>query len=194
MLDDIFVSKVRVKILQLFLTSPEKIYHVRDIVRRLAKEINAIRRELERLEQVGFLKSEWRGNRRYYGVRPDYTFYSELLSMVIKSTGMGGALIKEQAHLGKVQYAFVSSSFARGKTQNAAEVSLVVIGDVVLPALSAIVGDEEVRRQREINYSVMSEEEFNFRLSRRDPFIMGILTRPRIMLLGDEEAMLTQLV
>ena len=188
MLEAIIVSRVRVKMLQLFLTTPGKVYHVRDITRRLQEEINAVRRELSRMEKGGLVTSEWRANRRYYEFRKEYIFYHEVLSLVIKSTGMGGAIISERSHLGKIKYAFMSLSFAHGKPI-ANEVSLLIVGSVVLPTLSAIVHDEEVRRETEINYSVMSDEEFGFRLSRRDPFILGILTRPRIMLLGDEEEM-----
>lgn len=193
MLNDIFVSKVRVKMLQLFLANPGKVYHVREIVRRLDEEINAVRRELARMEKGGLVSSEWRGNRRYYEFRRDYLYYHELLEMVVKSSGIGGAIIKERNHLGKIKYAFMALAFARGKNLNPSDISLMMVGNVVLPTLSAIVHDEEVRREIEINYSVMSEEEFGFRLSRRDPFILEILTKPRIMLLGDEEEMVRQL-
>ncbi|MBI2034567.1 MAG: winged helix-turn-helix transcriptional regulator, partial [Candidatus Levybacteria bacterium] len=178
MLNDLFVSKVRVKMLQLFLANPGKIYHVREIVRRLDEEINAVRRELARMEKGGLVISEWRANRRYYEFRRDCLYYHELLEMVIKSTGIGGAIIKERNHLGKIKYAFMTLAFARGKSLNPSDIALMMVGNVVLPTLSAIVHDEEVRRETEINYSVMSEEEFDFRLSRRDPFILETLTKP----------------
>jgi hypothetical protein len=37
----------------------------------------------------------------------------------------------------------------------------------------------------------MTEEEFDFRKKKRDPFIISILSGSRVMLLGDEEAMLS---
>ena len=74
MLIDILISKVRVKILELFLGNPGQSYHVREIVRRVGEEINAVRRELARLEMTGFLQSEWRANRRYYSVKRDFIF------------------------------------------------------------------------------------------------------------------------
>jgi hypothetical protein len=57
----------------------------------------------------------------------------------------------------------------------------------VLPELSQIIKAEESRREREINYTVMTEEEFSFRKSRRDPFVLSILTGSRVMIVGDEE-------
>ncbi len=189
MLIDILISKVRVKILELFLGNPGQSYHVRDIVRRVDEEINAVRRELARLEKTGFLASEWRANRRYYTVKHDFIFYSEFLSMVNKSIGLGGTIIKNKAKLGKISYAMLSGSFVRGKPYAQNEVDLFVVGTIVLPELSQIIKEEEARRNREINFTPMTDEEFNFRKNRRDPFVLSILSKPRVMLIGDEEEM-----
>ena len=58
---------------------------------------------------------------------------------------------------------------------------------MVLPELSQIIKAEEVRREREINYTVMTEEEFEFRKSRRDPFVLSVVSGSRVMIVGDEE-------
>lgn len=189
MLVDLLISKVRVKVLELFLGSPEETYHVRDIVRRVEEEINAVRRELSRLEKVGLLGSEWRANRRFYYVKKDFIFYAELLSIINKSVGLGGAILKNKAKLGKVKYAMLSGAFVRGKPYSQNDVDLFIVGTLVLPELGSLVREEEARRSREINFTPMTEEEFNFRKSRRDPFVMNILSKPRVMLLGDEEEM-----
>lgn len=189
MLIDLLISKVRVKILELFLGNPEAMYHVREIVRRVDEEINAVRRELARLEKTGLLISQWRANRRYYTVKKDYIFYFELLSQVNKSVGLGGAIIRNRAKIGKIKYAMLSGAFVRGKPYTPNDVDLFVVGNIVLPELGAIVREEEARRDREINFTPMTEEEFTFRKNRRDPFVMGILSKPRVMLIGDEEEM-----
>ena len=186
---DLLISKVRVKILELFLGNPGENYHVREIVRRVDEEINAVRRELARLEKTGLLESEWRANRRIYLVRRDYLYYTELLSMVNKSVGLGGSILINKGKLGKVKYAMLSGSYVRGKPYAASEIDLFVVGDIVLPELGVIVREEEARRSREVNFTPMTEEEFNFRKNRRDPFVLGILARPRVMLIGDEEEM-----
>src|SRR4030043_1227887 len=115
MLIDILISKVRVKIIELFLGSPNSAYHVREIVRRVDEEINAVRRELSRLEKTGLLQSEWRANRRFYFLKRDYIFYSELLSIVNKNVGLGGAVIKNKEKLGKIKNAFFQTRFIREK-------------------------------------------------------------------------------
>jgi len=189
-LQDLFISKVRVKILQLLLRQPGQIYHVREIVRQISEEINAVRRELAHMEKAAMVTSEWRANRRYYSFRSDYLFFEDLLSMIHKTVGLGGDLVKNRNKLGRVKFAFISGSFVRGKSPNSSDVDLVVVGNVILPQLASIVKEEEARRELEINYTVMTEEEFTFRKRRGDPFIGEILSKSRVMLLGDEEEML----
>lgn len=189
MLNELLISKVRVKILELFLGTPEANFHVRDIVRRVSEEINAVRRELARLEKIGLLASEWRANRRFYSVKKDFVYYPEFLSIINKSVGLGGAIMKNKAKLGKVKYAMLSGSFVRGKPYSQNDVDLFIVGTIVLPELGSLVRDEEARRDREINFTPMTEEEFNFRKNRRDPFVISVLAKPRVMLVGDEEEM-----
>ena len=64
-----------------------------------------------------------------------------------------------------------------------------MVGKVVLPEIVQIVKKEEERRGVEINYTVMSEDEFAFRKQRKDPFVIGVLSGSRIMIIGDEEEM-----
>lgn len=193
MLNDLFISKVRVKMLQLFMLNPGEMFHVREIVRQVDEEINAVRRELQRMEKGGMVRSEWRANRRYYEFRKDYLFYSELLAMMNKVGGLGGEIIKNKAKLGKVKFAFVSGGFVRGKTPGTKDVELLLVGTIVLPELSALVKEEEAKREREINYTVMTEDEYKYRVTRRDPFILDVLERPRVMLIGEEEALLADI-
>ena len=191
MLEELFVSKVRVKILKLFLSSPQGIlFHVREIVRRVSEEINAVRRELARMEKYGLVASEWRANRRLYHFRHDYLFYKELLSLVAKTSGLGGNLVKSRAKLGKIKYAFLATRFVKGVSPTKDDVDLLVVGNIVLPELQAIVSDEQAKREAEINYSFMDEAEFKFRVRRRDPFILRVLVQPKVMLIGDEDELL----
>lgn len=189
-MEELFVSKVRIKILQLFLNSHESMFHVREIVRRVGEEINAVRRELARMEKFGLVSSEWRANRRLYRFRKDYTLYPELLGMVVKSTGLGGDLLKNKIKLGKIKYAFVSVRFVKNMPSTSEDVDVLIVGQIVLPELQAVIADEQAKREREINYSFMDEAEFQFRVRRRDPFILRVLVQPKIMLIGDEADLL----
>ncbi len=137
------------------------------------------------------VKKEQRSNRLYYGFKKDYLYYNELLQLVAKSTGLGRTIIKERNRLGKIKFALLSGKFARHRAHQDTDVDLLIIGDVVLPQLTTIVSQYESQMQREINYSVMTRQEFDFRKKRRDPFIFQILMGSRIMLLGDEEELVS---
>lgn len=191
MLADLITSKSRVTLLNVFLATPYEMYHVRECVRRTGDEINAVRRELLFLEKHGILQKEQRANRVYYSLAKEYPFYFDLLAIGAKTIGLGNEVVNNRAKLGKVKYALFSSRFVRRIKKSPDDVDFVVIGTIVLPELAALVRTEEQRLGTEINYTAMTEEEFKFRKKRNDPFISSILSQGRIMLLGDEETMLT---
>ncbi len=187
-LSDIITSKVRIKILELFFSNLKEMYHVRGIVREVKEEINAVRRELTHLEAAGLLKKEPRGNRVYYWVRTDYPLFGDLISTVAKTTGLGASIIENRGKIGKISYVMFSGRFVRGENRKRDdEVDILVTGEVVLPELATLIRMEESKRNKEINYTVMSKEEFEFRKKRRDPFLLGILSASRVMIIGDEE-------
>lgn len=190
MLDDLITSKSRIKLLSIFLTFPYEMFHVRELVRRTGDEINAVRRELAFLEKRGVLTREPRANRVYYSLDKNYPFYFDLLKIGAKTTGLGAEIIKNRVKLGKIKYAMLSGRFVRRLKDSPEEVDFLLVGNVVLPEVALLVRNEEARLGVEINYTVMTEDEFNFRKKRTDPFIKGILEGSRVMLLGDEEAML----
>lgn len=190
MFADLITSKSRVKLLNVFLSNPEEMLHVRELVRRTRDEINAVRRELAFLEKKGILTREPRANRVYYFLSKNYPFYFDLLRLGSKNIGLGAEVLKNKVKLGKIKYAMFSGRFLRKIKNHPDEVDFLIVGNIVLPELSLLVREEEKRLSTEINYTVMTEEEFDFRKKKRDPFIVSILSSSRVMLLGDEEAML----
>lgn len=192
MFEDLITSKTRIKILHLFLGNLGEMFHVREIVRRVTEEINAVRRELLLLEKKGILNREARANRVYYSLNTSYAFYHDLIKIYAKESGLGRDIIKNRARLGKIKYAMLSGDFARNLENNGESVDLLVVGVVVLPELSLIIKREEEVKKREINYTIMNEDEFNFRKSRRDPFISSIIYGSRVMLIGDEESLVKE--
>ena len=186
-LQDIMISRVRVKILELFYTNPKEMYYVREITRAIKEEINAVRRELDRLLTTSLLKSEQRGNRLYYTLNPKYLFYPEIQALIAKTSGLGYELRKAKRKLGTVDHIMFSGRFVRGLTPHQGEVDMLVIGDVVMAELEAIVKAAESKIGREIYYTVFSNEEFEFRKTRRDPFIMDALYGSRVMIIGSED-------
>ena len=190
MFADLITSKSRIKLLNVLLAKPSEMYHVREFVRRTGDEINAVRRELLFLEKQGILLREPRSNRVYYSLSKNYPFYFDLLRMSSKIVGLGAGILKNRVKIGKIKYAMFSGRFARRLEKRPTDVDLIIVGTIVLPELAILIRDEEKRLEREINYTVMTEEEFSFRKKKRDPFILSVLLGSRVMLFGDEESML----
>ena len=84
MLSRLFTSRTRVSLLELFLLQPEREIHVREICRITGLNINAVRRELANLEELGLLRSRSVGNARLYTVNIAFPIYMELVGIILK--------------------------------------------------------------------------------------------------------------
>lgn len=186
-LKDFMMSRVRVQLIELFYQNPNEMYYVRQITREVDEEINAVRRELDRMLTNGIIKKEQRGNRLYYSLNTQYYYYNELLCLVSKSTGLGKEFNKKRSKLGKIEYVMFSGKFAKHLNRAHDDIDILIVGDVVQAEISMLIQHEEKIREREINYTIFSSEEFEFRKQRRDPFLLDQLSGSRIMVIGDEE-------
>jgi DNA-binding MarR family transcriptional regulator len=185
-LRDLLISKVRVKLLEVFLVDPEEMYHVRELVRRTGEEINAVRRELAHMEKCGMVKKEPRGNRLYYWFRKDYLFYNELLILIAKSTGLGSEILKNRAKIGRLSFVVFSQKFVQRIPRGDDPVDVLIVGEVILPEMAALIKAEEGKREQEIFYTVFNDSEFTLRKQKRDPFIVGIMGSPKVLIIGNE--------
>jgi len=183
----LFISKVRIKVLRLFFLHPDILYHIRGVVREIGEEINAVRRELLRLEEIKLLKSERKGNRLYFALQGNFPFYNEIMNIVYKAYGLGGEIIRCREELGDIKYALLTKSYTKSVRGGMNEVDLVLIGSVNVPALTAAVQRAERQTGREINYTVLKDSEFILRKKRKDSFILSILQGSKVMLIGDED-------
>lgn len=177
----LFVSQVRVDILKLFLLRPAISYHVREITRRVGTEINAVRRELANLSNLGMLQSSAQKNRVYYQLRHDFPFLDEVLGLVVKEEGIGKALVGGR-NADEIKFAFVSTPFLLGRVASSQDIDLLIVGRVPLRKISDVIKEEEKHRGQEINYAVLSEKEFEELKKRRDPTIMNALLQPKVVL------------
>jgi len=192
LLRPLLISKTRAKLLAVFLNNPGKIFYVRELVRAVDEQINAVRAELARLEKAGMVSSEARANRKFYGFKKDYVFQPELSAIIAKASGLGSDLIRERNKLGKIKFTTLSSGYVYRRPVGASDVDLLVVGNVVLPQLAALVKKAEDVVGREINYTVMSEDEFTFRRRRKDPFVTSVIEKIGVVLIGDEESLRNQ--
>ena len=187
----LFTSRVREKILAEFFAHPKTMLYGRQLGRNLGEQSNAVRRELLNLEKEGVLRSEKRGNRLYFSLNSEHLFFPDLEAIFAKKNALGAAMIKNKGRLGKVKAVFFTRRFLRQlPRQEKEEVDILVVGEVILPELAALVAKEEERRGDEINYTIMDEKEFRFRLSGKDPFLTDFFVKPRVTILGDELSLL----
>lgn len=189
MLQALFSSRVRVKLLTHFFSRPGERFYARELARSLGEHYNAIWEELGNLAQAGLLLSESAAGARYYRLNPAFPLYPELKRMILKTTGLGETLRASLGQLGTVEAAFVYGSVASGKEDAFSDLDLMLIGDINLPKLARVVSQLEKQTGRAINYIVFTAEELRQRLADGDPFIENVLASPRVVLLGDEDGL-----
>ncbi len=186
-LDNLFVSKVRVKALKYFMLNPDKSLHLRGAVREFDEEINAVRRELSRLEEVKLLTSESKGNKKYFKLNKSHQLLNELLGIFHKTYGLGGEIVDNLSKLGEVHYALLTSNYTKGINLGTQPVDFVIVGNIDMEVLHSIISKIESKIGREINYTVLRPQELELRKRRRDQFILDLLFQNNIMLVGSHE-------
>jgi len=185
MLESIIGSKTRVKILALFLFNPDRKFYVRELARKTGGNINSVRRELQRLESIGLLKSETAGNMKYYVADKKMPIYEELKGMFLKTEGVGEVIKENLSGLGEVKLALIYGSFAKGEERLGSDIDLMIVGDVDEKKLIPIVRKVERQLSRDINYTLFTPGEFESRVRKKDPFVSDVLKEKKILLAGE---------
>ena len=187
MLQKLFTSKTRVKLLTLFIMNPEREMYIREIARSTKGNINAIRRELANLEEIGLLKSEKKGNSKYYVANKKMPIYNELASIILKTEGVAKELQDGLIEIG-VETAFIYGSFASGEATVNSDIDIFIIGEINEDKLIIKIREIEKTLSREINYVLFTAKEFERRIKSRDPFVLNVLNEPKVMVIGDLHA------
>jgi len=191
MIDALFGSKTRVKLLHLFLNNPNRAFYVREITRKIDEQINSVRRELANMLSIGIIKSENSNNRLYYEVNQLYTHYeplraifgdSELASEAVQAVD-GNDWAKRLKPLGDVRVAIYSGQLVHGSTS---DVDLVIAGDINKTQAKKFVRELEEDEGKSLNYTVMSYEDFYYRLSIKDRFVTAIIGGKHTVLVDSE--------
>lgn len=179
MIDALFGSKTRVKLLHLFLNNPGKAFYVREITRLIDEQINSVRRELSNMLNVGIIVSDSADNKLYYEVNQRYEYYTAFRAIFadeampnvsnVKIVGGWQDIVKS---LPGLRLAVAAGVLVRG---SASQVDLLLVGDMPATKLKSAIQAIEKEEGRELNYSILSYDEFYYRLSVRDRFITQIL-------------------
>ena len=195
MIDSLFGSKTRVKLLHLFLNNPEKSFYVREITRMIDEQINSVRRELANMVSVGIVQQDAIDNKLYYSVNEDYPYIKPLAAIFSdKNTegGMGGVAssVSWKDSLGRMRglrLAIISGKLVVGSSS---AVDLLLVGDgMSAVTIKNLVKKIEKDRKIEINYAVISYDDFYYRMSVKDRFIMDIVRNKHSVLVDTENIM-----
>jgi hypothetical protein len=194
--DHLFGSKTRVKLLSLFLNNPNRPFYVREITRKVDEQINSVRRELSNLLAVGVVKSEGNNNKLYYEVNQSYQFYAPLRAIFtnaalerseLQDVSQDTEFIKKLRAAGNIKLAFETGTFTR---DNSAGTDLFIMGDVNRARVSKVVIELEQELGREVNYTVMTEDDFSYRQRLNDRFLDGIMNAKKLVLIDETKAKL----
>jgi len=184
---DVLFSKIRKKILVLFFTHPDKEYHLREVVRCIQGGRGAVARELNALSEVGILIRKERANLVIYSANHECPVYDEIHNLIVKTAGIADVLLAALSDLEGVSYAFVFGSSASGDLDGLSDIDVFVIGDIDFTEVSEVLFSAEKTLSREITPIVYSEEEIIAKLLQRNHFVMSVLEKPILMLIGDED-------
>ena len=197
MIDALFGSKTRVKLLHLFLNNPGKAFYVREITRLIDEQINSVRRELSNMLEVGIITSDSADNKLYYEVSQLYEFYQPFRAIFsdqkssTKHTNPKDAP-NWQSDLAKISGLRLAIAAGKLVSGSACPVDLLLVGDLPAKKVSSLVSSIESSEGRELQYSLLTYDEFYYRLSVRDKFITTILTNKNQVLLDTDNILKTQ--
>ncbi len=196
MIDALFGSKTRVKLLHLFLNNPGKAFYVREITRLIDEQINSVRRELSNMLEVGIITSDSADNKLYYQVNQRYDYYVPFRAIFADEPIATQPENKKHigwheqiAGLQGVRLALAAGVLVKG---SASGVDLLIVGDAPVVKLKNIIKQIEKSEGRELNYSILTYDEFYYRLSVRDKFITEILSGKHTVLTDTDNVLKLQ--
>lgn len=192
MIEQLFGSKTRVKLLQLFYGNPNRAFYVREITRKIDEQINSVRRELANLLSIGIISSDTTNNRLYYEVNQSYEHYKPL------SAVFGGAKASKTAKvptakneaddtlkaLGNVELALYTGQFTRDESSG---VDFLLVGDINQSKLNNHIEELESKEGKEIRYAVMSPSEFQYRRQVNDRFLSNVIASKKQILIDKND-------
>jgi len=180
MIEQLFGSKTRVKLLQLFYSNPNRSFYVREITRKIDEQINSVRRELANLLSIGIIKSEDNQNRLYYEVNQDYEYHEALTAIFggkkVTPSKISKTKIDDSSDItsiGNVELALYTGQFTRDES---AGIDILIVGDVNHTKTQKFIDELEAKEGKEIRFTVMSRKDFEYRQQVKDRFINGVLS------------------
>ena len=198
MIEQLFGSKTRVKLLKMFLANPNRAFYVREITRKIDEQINSVRRELANLLKTGIISSENSNNRLYYEVNQKSEHYVALRMLfgvhdgstaskkgAKKSVDITRAednniasVLKET---GSIELAMLTGVFTR---EDHLSIDLMVVGDVNKANLAKAMKQVEEMESRDVRYTSMTVRDFEYRQEVHDRFLADIMNAKKTIIIN----------
>jgi hypothetical protein len=196
MIEQLFGSKTRVKLLRLFYSNPNRQFYVREITRKIDEQINSVRRELSNLLSIGIISSDDNKNKLYYEVDQDYEYYAPLSAIFggTKFEAPVAADIQTEEEftgltaLGNVDLALYTGQFTRDERSG---IDFMIVGDVNPTKVAKYVSELEEQEGKEIRYTVMNTDQFSYRRRIHDKFL-SIVLESKYQVLIDKHYLITE--
>lgn len=176
-------TKNQILILKTFFNNPHKSYYLRELARILGKEPGVFQRDINKLEKEGFLKSHFQARSRFFALNKNHPLYAELRSIFSKTVGIEAMLKRALSKIKGVSSAFIYGSYAQNTEGALSDIDMFVVGKVNEDKLIDVISQLEKQINREINYTLLTEEEFQKKIKERNSFVKNVLSKKTIKLL-----------
>lgn len=160
MIETLISSKTRIKLLMKFFLNSKNASYLRGLESEFGESSNAIRVELNRLEQAHMLTSYTQGNKKYFKANCDHPLFGEIHNILKKHIGIDRIIENIVDRLGQVQAVYLAGDFARGVNSNI--IDLIILGDVNQAYLTGLIHKTEEMINRKIRYLIYQENEAQF--------------------------------
>jgi predicted nucleotidyltransferase len=182
-LEQLFDSPVKVKLLKLFLRNPEESFGLSETVKKTRADKISCRRQISKLEEIKFIKSKFKSGKKIYSLNSGFVFYNELKTLVLKSSPTSkNKILSRLKNVGRIKLALLSGVFLELENSRA---DLLIVGDGIKnKKLAGFLKDLESEVGKEINYVVLTTADFKYRYNMFDRFIRDILEKPHEKLIN----------
>ncbi len=188
-IEKLFGSKTRAKLLKLFFGSPTKSFYVREITRVIEEQINSVRRELLNLESVGVIKNETYDNKIYYSANNKHPFYHALVEIFSKKIdAVREKDVKEgtwDEYVRPVKN-YLVALIVTNRLPGQDGLDLLIIGDDRTKKLTRWAELVEKKQGKPLNYAIIANDDFVYRQSVRDKFVMDVLEMEIVEIIDPE--------
>ena len=195
MLEYLFGSKTRLKLLKTFFRQSERPFFVRELSRMLGSQINAIRRELSLLlktgliketDETGFLNPGEIGSklRKYYRLDTESILYPEMQALLVKAQVLGEEQFSKEMvdKGGNIKLLLLTGSFTGDKR---APSDLLIVGKLKEQSIARVISKYEKDFGFEIRYTTMLDKEFTERRNMMDKFIYALFEADNIKVVNE---------